>query len=454
VTAVSALATGFMSWRESARALLEAQVPPEAVSWQEEANPSLFDEPAVTPPAAKGRVAIPRALASLLEAAACHADPHRWALMYRLLWRVVRGERGLLGDPADPDVLRVRGMARAVEHEVHRMHAFVRFRERATPEGTLYEAWFEPEHDVLKRSAPFFVDRFASMHWIIATPRGAAAWNGSELSFIDTPPARPQCDEDAGESLWRTYYASIFNPARANPSLMRSHMPRRYWRNLPEAQEIARLARVAAPMQAPAPAPRWSGHVHVALSALDDLQSCRRCPLWESATQAVPARGPRPATLMLVGEQPGDEEDLRGEPFIGPAGEVLSRALAAAGIARDEVYLTNAVKHFKWEPRGKRRLHKTPAQREIEACMAWLERDVHDASPRVIVALGGTALFALLGERVGVAAARGRELRHASGVPVIATYHPSAVLRARENGEQVLEALRDDLARARRLGGE
>jgi len=148
------------------------------------------------------------------------------------------------------------------------------------------------------------------------------------------------------------------------------------------------------------------------------LEECRRCELWEHATQAVPGEGAQKARIMLVGEQPGDQEDLQGHPFVGPAGALLDRALAQAGLDRSKVYVTNAVKHFKWEPRGKRRLHKTPAQKEILACHYWLEGELEQVAPQVVVALGGTALKDYMDQPV----------QHA-GRWVVATYHPAYVLR-------------------------
>jgi uracil-DNA glycosylase len=159
------------------------------------------------------------------------------------------------------------------------------------------------------------------------------------------------------------------------------------------------------------------------------LDECRRCELWKHATQGVGGAGPLGARIMLVGEQPGDLEDRAGAPFVGPAGLVLDRALAAAGLDRRAVYITNAVKHFKWELRGKRRMHKTPAQREIEACYYWLEKELARVAPAVVVALGATALKALVGSsRATLDAARGTPFRH-EGRWIVATYHPSYVLR-------------------------
>lgn len=161
-----------------------------------------------------------------------------------------------------------------------------------------------------------------------------------------------------------------------------------------------------------------------------NLAECRRCPLWHDATQGVPGAGPAHAPIMMVGEQPGDSEDRTGEPFVGPAGKLLDDALREAGIARSAVFVTNAVKHFKWEPRGKRRMHKTPAQREVDACRYWLEQELAQISPHVVVALGATALKALLEDaHVRLQTHFGNATRY-NGRTILATWHPSYALRA------------------------
>jgi DNA polymerase len=184
-----------------------------------------------------------------------------------------------------------------------------------------------------------------------------------------------------------------------------------------------------------------------------NIDACRRCELWERATQGVPGRGERKARVMLVGEQPGDEEDKQGEPFVGPAGGLLRRAIEEAGLTLDEIFLTNEVKHFYWEPRGPRRIHKTPAQRHIDACRAWLEKEIARASPIVIVTLGSTALNGVMGSKMKVGDARQERLRHASGARVVATYHPSAALRVpdKEARAQMYDTIVADLRKAAKL---
>jgi DNA polymerase len=185
------------------------------------------------------------------------------------------------------------------------------------------------------------------------------------------------------------------------------------------------------------------------------LDNCRRCPLWEHATQAVAGEGPPGARLVLVGEQPGDEEDMKGRPFVGPAGRLLDKLLEEAGIDRKLVYVTNAVKHFKWEPRGKRRIHKTPAQQEVAACETWLRGELERLRPGVVVALGATALRALSADAGPVGKSRGATLKTDDGLPLIATWHPSALLRALDDGMRKMRAeLIQDLRRAAEIAAE
>ena len=184
----------------------------------------------------------------------------------------------------------------------------------------------------------------------------------------------------------------------------------------------------------------------------DAAQSCTACPLYANATQAVFGEGAAHASIVMIGEQPGDAEDKAGHPFVGPAGGVLDKALAEARIDRQEVYLTNAVKHFKWEPRGRWRIHKKPRVSEIKACKPWLEAELTRIKPRVIVCLGTTAVQSLLGSKVTIASARNQVLESAFG-PVIVTRHPSSVLRMHESRERraALDELVADLRRARAL---
>jgi probable DNA metabolism protein len=478
----------FAGWRELARARLAAAVPPDDVTWSDEKRPSLFggaegraDECAArrrradeylrtdgdvagdaAAPSAPGPMratpSISREILRLLEMLACYRDPGRWDLMYRLVWRVVHENRALLENDADGDVRTARLWSQAVSQDVHKMHAFLRFHETLGDDGVpCYVAWFEPQHEILRYTIPFFEKRFGNMRWMIVTPDGAAVWRGTRIEFIDSPGRSAVPREDSTHGLWRAYYRNICNVARVNPRMMQREMPQRYWRHLPEATEIhallhenPRTLATTLGSDAAAENDRVPRAIAESLDRIapvaDSPLTCQRCSLWQRATQAVLGEGPPDARIMLVGEQPGDEEDLRGRPFVGPAGRVLDEALQKAGVSRGELFVTNAVKHFKWEPRGKRRLHTKPQQQEVRACSGWLEREIAAVAPLVIVALGGTAIRALTGMQLTIDEARKMELCAASGVRVVATYHPSAVLRAPDERRAAIEAaLRADL---------
>jgi DNA polymerase len=452
----------FAEWREAARELLMHGVAPESVTWGAPhiddllAGGDLFTsapppagpphnspEPlavADAPPRAQPPH-IPRSLMDMLQSAACCRVPDRWAFLYRVIWRWTQGDQAVQS-PADEDGARLHTMVKAVHREEHDMHAYIRFRERPAEAGPpRFVAWYEPRHDVLPQVAEHFVSRMGRISWMIATPDASVLWDGQTLH--NTGPLVGSADDldDSGEALWLTYYRSIFNPARLNTEVMRQHIPSHRWKNLPEGKivpqmvsEAARGARKVGQLQAVGQrkgttipiAPADAQPERQQPSKLDE---CRRCELYQFATQAVPGEGPKHARIMLVGEQPGDQEDLAGEPFVGPAGKLLDRVCEAAGVDRKTVYVTNAVKHFKWEPRGKRRLHKTPAQREIDACHYWLEKELASVKPTVIVALGATALKSVLGAaNVTLKESLGKPLRH-DGRWVVTTYHPSYVLR-------------------------
>jgi uracil-DNA glycosylase len=177
----------------------------------------------------------------------------------------------------------------------------------------------------------------------------------------------------------------------------------------------------------------------------EEASACRACPLWENATQTVFGEGPAPAELMLIGEQPGDQEDKQGRPFVGPAGRVLDEALEEAGIDRATTYVTNAVKHFKWTPRGKRRIHAKPSWSELAACRPWLDAELAVVRPRVLVCLGATAAQSLLGREFRVTKQRGEWIDSDLAEHVTATIHPSAILRAGDDREKEMEAFVGDL---------
>jgi DNA polymerase len=420
----------FDDWRDRARKLLAAQVPPHLATW----TPSLFEAPLPDAPMTR----VPASFVRLAEDVILHRESSE-ALLYRILWRITHGEPKLLADAADPDIRVATLRAQNVRRDVHKMHAFVRFRLVEDH----YVAWYEPQHHIVERAAPFFADRFATMRWSILTPEQSVAWDGEELQFFAGVPRHQAPGPDELEDLWRTYYAAIFNPNRVNPRVMRQHMPAHYWPAMPETALIPELlARTHVEPIAKKPLPQ------LRLEAAH----CTACDLCGPATQTVFGEGPEDAELVLVGEQPGDQEDLAGRPFIGPSGEVLDAALAAAGIARDRIYVTNAVKHFRFLPRGKRRLHQRPTADQVRACKPWLAAELAAIEPRVIVCLGATAAQSLIGSRFSVTRDRGRPMTTTWG-PLVATHHPAAILRAAPADRARYEAeLSEDLRTAVLMG--
>ncbi|MHA6324252.1 UdgX family uracil-DNA binding protein [Roseivivax sp. CAU 1753] len=438
------------AWRREARALARAGVAPEDVLWRRgDASADLFAGGPVGKAGQARNISLSKAAIDGIESALCHSDPERFARAYRVVLRIAEG-RAVWGDRADRDIAVLLAQAKAIGRDVHKMHAFVRFREVAgNGSRRAFAAWFEPEHPCLERGAPFFAKRFGDMDWVIATPDLTARFTDGHLHFEQTQaPDRPP--EDATEDLWRTYYASIFNPARVMVKAMCAEMPKKYWKNLPEAELIpgliegaeARVRAMADTMPLPDPGRRaraLSDHAARVLAKpapegpvavlADEVRGCTRCDLCRHATQAVPGQGPQDAPLMIVGEQPGDREDLLGLPFVGPAGQVFDRAAAQAGMDRGAVYITNAVKHFKFQPRGRRRIHQRPDAGEVEACRWWLDLEQALIRPGLLVAMGATAAEALTGSGKGIAGRRGRLEQTADGTPVLITWHPSYILR-------------------------
>jgi DNA polymerase len=321
----------FVSWQAAARDLLRRGVTPGDVRWVENPSGDVHAERATD---GSPSIVVPRRFVELAQAAATHASPDRWAIMYRVLWRLVHENRRLLELRDDPDVQAL--------------------------------AALQPSQTAL----PGF-------EFELTAAAGNAARQASSASSI-----------------------------------------------IPAAADLDTLASAAT--------------------------ACTACELYKSATQVVFGRGPAAAQIALVGEQPGDQEDLQGAPFVGPAGEVLDRALAEIGLDRRSVYITNIVKHFKWEPRGKRRIHQTPRANEIQACRPWLEAELGAVKPRVIVCLGSTAAQALIGPQFRITRSRGQFYRSQWAPWIMATYHPSAVLRAEDpaGAEAVYRWLVDDLKQA------
>lgn len=467
-------------WRKAARGFMMAGIAPEFIEWRtmDDADGLFgFDDnrlpqPASPPP----KINVQPSFIRLAEAVVCHSDPTRFAILYRLLFRLYHSH-GLLNMASDSDVTLARRLAKSVGRDYHKMTAFVRFKELPLPEGVVgrrrFVAWFEPDHFIIARVAPFFQRRFTDMDWVITTPKGSASWDGEALTTSDDPAPKPNL-RDETDDLWRTYYASIFNPARLKVKMMTTEMPKKYWKNLPEAELIpGMIARAEASVlemasrqaseplpfhhriqDAAAKVPAAPHPVEGTLAAVqEEARHCTRCDIHCLATQTVFGEGPADADVMVIGEQPGDHEDLAGRPFVGPAGQLFNDTLKAVGIERDRLYITNAVKHFKYQPRGKRRIHQKPNMGEIRQCRWWLTQEIELVRPKLIVAMGASALFALTDMRQKLEDVRSEPIAMEGGKTLLVTVHPSYLLRIPDEGQrrEELVRFRKDLAIVRRL---
>jgi uracil-DNA glycosylase len=441
----------FEDWQRNARELLKKNVPPQEVVWVEESGQRpLFGASgeirSILPEAANGSATgfkVPKRFVELAKNVGAFRDVKKWSLLYSVLWRIANENHHLLKVETDDEVIQLLRMEDAVSRDVHHVHAFVRFKKVTDAEGERYVAWYKPDHKSIRLAAPFFAERFAAMRWSILTPDGSAHWDGKTLRFtegVDTPPA----NDDGLEELWSRYYATTFNPARTNLRMMRSEMPQRFWNNMPELANLGQvLARAPGrveemiTMQKKTPGAGAFVPPNADLRQLREAVSgCEGCELYKHATQPVFGEGPKHASVVLIGEQPGDSEDRAGRPFVGPAGEVLNRALAEAGLKRDKIYLTNAVKHFAFEERGKRRIHRTPRLSEVTACKPWMEAELEQVAPEIVVCLGATAAKAVFGAQFRLTEQRGKFIESRFTAKTLATYHPSAVLRADSQSAQ------------------
>jgi uracil-DNA glycosylase len=459
--------TDFDGWRKAARTLVLNDVRPSDVTWTLRGNePERLEPPAdqalQTPQGSfqssfqgsfQSSFNVSAKFVGLAQSAILHRDPLRFAILYRLVWRL-RSHHDLLNAATDPDVAQITAMAEAVHRDQHRMQALVRFREIGREQNSHYVAWFEPEHHIVEATAPFFASRFADMPWSILTSDVCAHWDGHAISITSGISKAEAPAEDRLEEFWRRTYASIFNPARLKVKAIQFEKQKEYWRNLPEASIIKQLIADTEcwiggaapnagtePQQPPAPSmKRKSVSLTENIETLrEEAASCRACHLWKEATQTVFGEGPQDAQIMLVGEQPGDKEDLAGKPFVGPAGQMLDRALQQAGIDRGKVYVTNAVKHFKFVPRGKIRLHQKPNTPEIKACRQWYERELAAIKPDLVVAMGATAAQCVFGKITPVNRNRGRLIDLADGIKALVTVHPSYLLRLPDEDAKVRE---------------
>jgi DNA polymerase len=434
---VLARETDWDGWRTATRAHVLAGTPPEAIAWSV-GGAAGGDAPADPLPEGSGSFGVPRALVGLAAQAIQARAPGRFDLLYRLVWRAQAGEP-VLEQRDDAELTQARGLALAVRAEAHRMRTHVRFLPLEDAGAPRYLGWYAPAHYVLEANAQLLARRFAGLRFSILTPDATADWDGTELRFGPGLDPGLVPDDAALAAQWRDYGPDILARARVGTSV-------------PPAEALDEDPR---PLDRPPLGPVvLPGRPDPALAtAAADAAACRRCPLGEPATQTVFGEGPAGARLLFIGEQPGDQEDVIGRPFVGPAGRMLDRALEEAGVDRRTIYITNAVKHFKFTQRGTRRIHQTPEAPEIQICRFWLDVERVGQIPALTVLMGGTAARAVLGRAVTIGRERGRAFALPDGSRGFITVHPSFLLRVPDEAARAREyaAFVADLREAARL---
>jgi uracil-DNA glycosylase family protein len=315
---------------------------------------------------------------------------------------------------------------------IHKMHAFVRFREIKNEQDSVFMAWHRPDHRILRLAIPFFKDRFNGMNWAIMTEDESVAWDKKELTFLPGI-GKVELPPDEKEELWKTYYSSIFNPARVKVNMMKKEMAVRYWDTMPETQLISSLLDEASnrvkkfeeanPMMKPIQYVSSLSEIHEA------MKKCQSCGICAQSLGPIAGVGPEDAKLAIIGEQPGDQEDSWQNPFIGPAGEELARALEKVQIERRDIYLSNAVKGFK---------HRTADSKEISACRPWLQNELNLIKPKILVCLGRVAAQSVVGKLIKLDEVRGRFFATPLCEKTIVLPHPASILRIEDPEQQEL----------------
>jgi DNA polymerase len=405
--------TDWTGWRRAARCFLLADVEPADLTWTVggEGDPL---------PSADGGFTLPRALVSLAMQAFQAREPERFGLLYALLWRAHLGSLDL-ADAADLDLRLARRWAHAVRAEAHRMRTLIRF--ARVGDGPEFIGWYAPDHFVLEANARLLARRDPGLDFTIVTPDGTAHRDRDGLHFGTG--LKDPGDDETLLAWWDAHHDAILATSTEGGGL-------------PEAEELD---------EAPRPIDRrplgpivlTASQTSATGALLRDARGCERCALYAPATQTVFGEGPANARVLFIGEQPGDQEDVIGRPFVGPAGQLLDEALEEAGIDRRRIYITNAVKHFKFTSRGRRRIHQSPSPQEIDICRFWLDAERAALNPKLLVLLGGSAGRAVLGRAVAVTRERGRPFILPDGGTAFLTVHPSYLLRQPDEASRARE---------------
>lgn len=407
--------TDWTGWRSATRAFVLAGVEPSDLTW----TIGCDGDPA---PLAEGSFTLSRALVSMTAQAFQAREAERFGLLYTLVWRAHHGDLDL-GDTDDLDLRVARRWALAVRADAHRMRTLIRFAQVTLDDQAHSVGWYAPDHFVLEANARLLARRDPADRFTIVTPDGTAHRDQHGLRF--TAGLRQPGDDDTLLAWWDAHRDALLRDAHAGGGL-------------PEAEELDEVPR---PLDRPALGPVVLPETQTSATRqlAREARVCERCALFQQATQTVFGEGPRDARVLFIGEQPGDQEDIIGRPFVGPAGQLLDEALEEVGIDRRRIMISNAVKHFKFTPRGRRRIHQSPSPQEIDICRFWLDAERAAVNPTFIVLLGGSAGRAVLGRPVTVTRERGRPFSLPDGGTAFLTVHPSYLLRQPDESSRARE---------------
>lgn len=449
----------FEEWRGIARNCCIANISPQEIIWHDREEQKILFPNNFIPTQVSGELKVSADFIAFAKNISFHSNPQRWAMLYEALWRIMHKEKHLFALSTDPLVRELNLMNKAVRRDAHKAKAFIRFKKSTYEDTDIYTAWHEPDHQILSIIGPFFARRFSDMVWSVFTPRESIHWDLETLHYGEGSTKKMVTIEDEMDKLWKDYYRAIFNPARIKIKAMKKEMPVRYWKNLPEASIISSLL-----SEAPSRIETMLKHTEGWHKSASDFippsydidilslaaKKCEGCPLYVTGTQTVFGEGPKTAKIMLIGEQPGNEEDRQGKPFIGPAGKLLDQALNSAKLNRSNIYLTNAVKHFEFNVVKGYKKNITPNLRKIMDCNAWLQAEIKAIRPQVIVTLGVIAGRALFGSSFKLKESHSKT-RMLGDIKVISTIHPSHILRTVDTLEkkQLFEYLVNDLTYAK-----
>jgi uracil-DNA glycosylase len=414
-TASIAHETDWTGLRHATRAFVLAGVAPSELRWTVGGTSDAMSD-------AAGSFTLPRTLVALAAQAFQIREVERFALLYTLVWRAHHGEL-TLNDTDDPDLRIARRWALAVRADTHRMRTHIRFSQLTIGDQLHFLGWYQPDHFVLEANARLLARRDSANGFTIVTPDGSAHLDQHGLRFgsgLQNPG-----DDETLLAWWQSHFETILHTAHAGGGL-------------PEAEELDEDPR---PLHRPpiGPVVLTESQTGATRTLAREARGCERCPLHAPATQTVFGEGPRDAAVLFIGEQPGDQEDTIGRPFVGPAGQLLDTALEEAGIDRRRIAITNAVKHFKFTPRGRRRIHQSPSPQEIDICRFWLDAERTALNPKLLVLLGGSAGRAVLGRPVAVTRERGRPFKLPDGCTAFLTVHPSYLLRQPDEASRARE---------------